>query len=463
MHYFEEEFKNRFKNAGSQKGVDADQLWNAIADELSAEEAPVPKAWKRRHLLFLLLSLTLFTSAVFYFFAQKTPTITIGNTATEAVVAEEASQPTTSNTIVDATGHSQQDNGQAVPAASDSLTRAGIVHIATQFSPIVNLNEVLKGGEESKRQLLPEAGKIDKKLSPEENTFSNQTHRPVALDGGESINGLNTPESVHQQAVFHAVAPLGATSKFVSQGNPQEAVLPIQVMMEGGTFVKQEKRTSQTGIFAGVARWQDIYQKDGAPQGFQQKLTDAHKAVGGYSFSLEKQWSLSKKLHFTAGATYAQLLTEFNNTQMWDTVMYRDNIPGPDLINASATRRVRHQNSFRQIAIPLLLGTQTQREGLRFGLNAGLGLHYLLAQKGKSLNQEEEIFAYGPSTSSPLPYSRFFLSFQLQPYLAFQANHHLSLQLRPHFNYQIHGQSEAYGRKHASLVSGLSIGIVLSK
>lgn len=140
--------------------------------------------------------------------------------------------------------------------------------------------------------------------------------------------------------------------------------------------------------------------------------------------------------------------------------MYRNNVPGADLVNALATRTVKHQNQQHFISVPILLGTSIKRGRWELGLNAGVGINKMIRQSGKSLDRNQMVKTYEQGKSTALPASTFFWSLQVQPYIQYQFRSGAAIQLRPSFRMQNHGTSSLHALRHRSYVSGISMGLL---
>ncbi|MFT4761367.1 MAG: hypothetical protein ACI9LN_003349 [Saprospiraceae bacterium] len=78
----------------------------------------------------------------------------------------------------------------------------------------------------------------------------------------------------------------------------------------------------------------------------------------------------------------------------------------------------------------------------------------------KSINSNLNISEYNQSSDETVPYKKFFLSYQVNPYLSYQTTEKWAIQLKSTFRFQNHEKSIFYDLNHSSLLYGLSVGFV---
>jgi hypothetical protein len=139
----------------------------------------------------------------------------------------------------------------------------------------------------------------------------------------------------------------------------------------------------------GLNHFANQYQKNEELADYQNLLDNANKSEIGHMASVEIGWKLSEKLKLTSGVEFINAQTQFDLVQTWDTLIYLNNIPGAELINAEAERTVKHHNTQKYVIIPLLIWFSNQSKKISVGINAGLGINYLVSQKGKSIRLYE--------------------------------------------------------------------------
>jgi len=136
-------------------------------------------------------------------------------------------------------------------------------------------------------------------------------------------------------------------------------------------------------------------------------------------------------------------------------------LPGSDLVDAIAIRIVQHHNKNHFISLPIAIGVSKRFRSFEVGLNTGIALNYFIQQNGKPINASEEIINYS-NNDRTLPYSDFFVSYQVQPFINYSTSKSLSIQLQPDFRYQNHGQSTLWDLDHTSILWGMRVGVIYS-
>lgn len=473
MYDFEEELKGRFKEAASTEGVDADQLWAGIAAELPG--SPVPPPQKKRYrwlwlcllllipLFWLLLSpqeeaqaLSVSTEEMDSMAASPSPdssspqlpslpsTKTSSATNAEPRQTEKVITPRSVDTATSAnsTGEpSAQHSGQPTPARENpaSPTSKPSTQVAEVPGSSAPVTSTMESPAAIKAPAIPQPGPPTTDLAQLTNNTRAGASEPLA-------NPVDPPAG---EMAFSPLATLGRKKIGLLTTSPELVWLAPAQRVERAKFNRWH-----WGAFAGLQFWSDTYAQQ---EDFGELLREATSSQPGYSVSLEVGYSLRPGLEVRSGVEYVQSYTQFNFVQTWDTVMFRPNVPDTEIIDALATRTVKHQNQQRLVSIPLMMGGHIQRGRIRIGVNAGLGLNWLVKQSGKSLNSQAVITSYGPEEGA---YTTFFWSAQLQPYAQYQWTPGLAVQIRPSFRWQLHGKSAFHGLQHQSLLSGLSVGLV---
>lgn len=211
------------------------------------------------------------------------------------------------------------------------------------------------------------------------------------------------------------------------------------------------------GVFAGLIGWSDLY-KGNNQLNLKDQINKATSADLGQSISLVLEWQFSKRLHLSTGLEFLNTQTVFNYVSQSNTVAVLDDYPDLGLIDVLAIRTVKHHNKQSIFSIPIAIGTSKKFRDFDLGINAGIGLNYIVNQKGKSLNEENIITEYDSENNDPLPYQQYFLSYQLQPHLTYSIRKQFKIQLRSNIRYMQHGDSAFYGLKVSSLAWGINVG-----
>ena len=259
---------------------------------------------------------------------------------------------------------------------------------------------------------------------------------------------------------LQAIDLLRARPFFVSQEEKEEDLsdlaLPMNPLLESKGKDEEKKKLFQIGLVSGVNILQNNF--DNSPEG--ELLQNAYKARVAYNVGAEVQLKLRKNLYLTTGLEYTKTMTQFNLVQERFGIADNPNTVIEDLVNAKISRTVKHHNRLDFITLPLVLSVRKEYGKFNLGIGAGLGFNAVINQRGKTLNAEGAIVEYSDATATAVltPYKSF-ISYHLRPSVLFKATEILSIELRPELRYVSHGQSDFFGVKHSSLISGLSLGL----
>ncbi|WP_020537533.1 hypothetical protein [Lewinella cohaerens] len=453
MHYFEEEYQKRFKEGQSTDGVAPDQLWANIESALPPEEKPKRKAWLWVSLV-LFLIFGILTGAYHFYFNDKKDINTnrevavilrdeaISNTNTVNTAASTADEQVHTNSSLDTTGHKAET---IISLAGDDLVLP---------PPTTEDIVVLKGKRNgnSNPTTVPHKNKL---IPTENNTITNTVapankHKEKALPItlAKTTSGISAEES----NTLAVVAKL-ATSINSLALPPRKVALPA-IVLPAPVVGSTKALPLSLEFFTGISFWEERSTGNDSP--FAQQLDEVHKSEAGLTTALEIRLPVSSSIDLISGFHYTYSRTVFEYTRSWDTMIYRNNIPGADLINAVGLREVKHHNSMQTLTIPLLAGWSSQGPKLQLGINAGVGLNLILETAGRSLNASGEVFTYSAASA---PYPDVYLSYHLQPHLSYPLGQQFRLHFRPGISYQALGESEIYGLKRSALRTDWSLGV----
>lgn len=437
MHNFEEEYQKSFQHARSTEGVNVEELWSKI------EQALPPK--KRRWPKFLFLFGIFFTisGGLGLYFLQQTPV----NIEQEATLHSRVQNKLDFNQL-------QND----LIAASDScLNKEAMVLFPINGNLASHTNDQYTKEE---NELLTVEQQLSTLLKQERAMHS---ITPNFIEDNRLANNLITiPETTVSRQATSKVQLSPAKSAVVTPSIVSKplALLPISLPQIDAFVPHLNEAPTVTpslefGIASGVSRW---HEKALTTSDENKQLDDALSSDAGLAVSLTVQWPLGKSINLTSGLTYIHTRTTFEFSETWDTMVYRNDLPGSDLIDAIALREVRHSNRLHSLNIPILVGIATSKQPLRLGVNAGIGLNFILSQAGKSLNANQRIFNYNEGTQQQ-PYSTFHLSYHIQPFVSYRVSKHFALQFRPEFSLHSLGDSPAYDHRRYALRSNWSLGV----
>lgn len=452
MHYFEEEYQKRFKEGQSTEGVDTDQLWANIESALPPEEKPKRKAWLWVSLV-LFLVFGILTGAYHFYFTGGEDTNN-DREATAILRGEAINNTNTVNTTA-ATAHEQTYTNSSLDPADDTtetvISLAGNDPALSQSAKEDNI-VVFEGRPNSNATAVSDKKHL---ISAENNAIVNTT-TPANKDKKEALPitlaKTTTRSSTEERTTLAVVAKLATPIN--SLALPPRAVALPAIVLPKPVVGKAKALPLSLEFFSGISFWEERSTGNDSP--FAQQLDEVHKSEAGLTTALEIRLPISSSIDLISGFHYTYSRTVFEYTRSWDTMIYRNNIPGADLINAIGFREVKHHNSVQTLTIPLLAGWSSQGQKLQLGINAGVGLNLILEAAGRSLNASGEVFTYSAASA---PYPDVYLSFHLQPQLSYPLGQQFRLHFRPGISYQALGESEAYGLKRSALRTDWSLGV----
>lgn len=464
MDQFEKKIKGRFQDATSSGGVDADELWGSIEKEMPAEQGDVKPSFFVWRLIGLLALLTMglvynvsenaeneidqkgLISSVEKNKIESTGGVEVGET--RSVEQDEIVE----NKKMEFGKIEKKNNENLISKIINENTFKSEKNI---YSKSINTNIA-----EKENELIGEE-KYSKKevesIKKEENVFESNENKVFA----EKENTITELKKENKIAQIKAVDFLNNKLIFVQSENKNETPVlrsidplsdkSINKGLDFGIFVGSYfiKNNFNAGQNAGEARAK-LLNKEFQPE-------------SSYSVSAEAIYHLNKNLFVKSGITYSRSTEEFNYTHSWDTLVWENDIPGTKLIDAIATRRIKHHNKHTVISVPVLFGLQQQKGRFNFGINGGVGFNFIQSQIGRSLNAENEIVDFPNGETAVLPRPSFNMSYQLQPFLNYHFNEKWALQVRSDFQYHVYGKSDFYELKRGALFSGLSVGVVYGR
>lgn len=452
MHYFEEEYQRRFKEGQSNEGVDQDQLWANIESALPPEEKRRGSSWLRKSgLLLLLLGLSI-GGYYFYVDGENKGEQEIGSDANTSPVIQTETTDTlnTLSPIVLSTTTQQANSEHPFNSASNP---AKITTAKKENSPLLSL---------PRREEITAIANSPQALSEEKrNSVSLATEHISILESSttkspkQALPALNSTAS--DDNVLASTTPM-VLAKLIRPVPPLEVSLRTvalpAIVLPAPVIGSTKALPLSLGFFTGISFWEERSAGDDSP--FAQQLDGLHKSEAGLSTALEVRLPVSSSVDLISGFHYTYSRTVFEYSRSWDTVMYRNNIPGADLINAKGFRKVKHHNSLQTLTIPLMAGWSSHGKKLQIGINAGVGLNLVLEQAGRSLNAAGEVFTFDATNA---PYPNVYLSYLLQPQLSYPLGQQFRLHFRPGISYQSLGTSEVYNLKRSAWRTDWSVGV----
>lgn len=204
--------------------------------------------------------------------------------------------------------------------------------------------------------------------------------------------------------------------------------------------------------------WMSSYSGNTETTTFRQLLGESHKSKSSIGFSLHASMITRKNIRFGVGVEWQEYLETFNFYSETDSSVLRPNYQ--DEIPVIARRTVLHHNRLQFLSVPLEVGYQLNMGKLTLGAQAGLGLNYLLLQKGRSFNSEEEIVFFGGDESINIVDRKLFLSYQLRPFVDYAIGKRTSLRFHSSLRYQSLGESSLFENSYKGLSVGFGLGVV---
>ena len=454
MDHLEEEFKKRFKDAPSKEGIDEDKLWAGIANALPE----VSTAGRSRRLipLLLFLALLLLTAVGFFFSTQLKDPVNAG-----LLHQQKAASTGNDHSVASPELNLEKPSIAALDIGSFSKASPVWPSAPKQTEKVLEPETIrsktakhIQAKEKEPKMAIVPANPLQ--------TVDLHINR-MEVRGMETTAYSNpvlpTPLFVQPELYKISLLPsvplnLSARPLFSNPVHPG----PFNTNTRIHPYKKRTKKW-EIGLLAGGNYFALDFQSEKDGSAFESALEKSHHGGMGYQFSGEIYWKPVKNLRFGTGLSYVSAQTIFEFSQEWDTVMHRNNVPTADLIKARATRSVIHHNRLNYLSLPLTIGLAKDFRTFGIGLDLGIGFNYVLAQSGRSLNQEKSVVNFDGQTVENQPFSKAFFSAIAHPYFEFKPSRGYTLRLQPDFRFQRHGISEWYGLKTKSVFWGLNLGV----
>ena len=292
---------------------------------------------------------------------------------------------------------------------------------------------------------------INKQLS--ENSNIKQLQKSVIIDCLETLN----PQGI-------AIAK-------------NELDLPQKAIVLPSVFSKKSKHPPlEISINAGVntvfTKYRDVENKANLFEDLSNSLSNNT----GFSTTVKVSYLLNEKYSVSSGLSYSLTNEIFARSSEKNATFLEENylmayelnpagdtinpVYGPKLLNTIEQRDVLHHNQFRLISLPLEFGVRKQLGKLSMGLNVGFSYNFFLSQKGKSIDAQQEVYAFDDSSPSTKPFKKTFFAFQLNPFFDLKMTDKLKFRLSSTLKYQPQGISGLYEIKQYSIFLGIGGGLV---
>lgn len=466
MKFFEKNIKDRFQNASSLQGVDAEDLWSQINPEIETKTTKKPFFFLRRRLAFVLLLSIIAGGIMLWKFSSSD---------SNAVVHQQKNE--ISSTHSEENNASTSNSEQSLSPVNNQ--KNSNIH-TSNFNTLNDKKNFPTDGAiiENKKQI----DFIEKNSEISNTVISNSTQTSTLNDNLTSLNQekVNSINNIQEPVINRSQNLIGTSSQKKSLPLPlfdgkkidfksiassftlltvrQNTPIEINELIKLSTSSK--KRDIRIGAFLGLHTFKNKFSTDiAANQERRDLLNQGFQLEIGYSFGAEVSLFLTEKLFVASGLEYLRSKSEFNLERNWKTTIVNPNSPVGALTDAFVKRTVRHHNKMKYLSIPVLIGYEKNFNKINLGLSAGAGFNFVSTQTGKSLNSENEIAIYPTTENENLPVGDFYLSYHLRPYISYNLTEKITAQLRTDFRFQNFGTSDFYQLKYRSTFWGLSGGV----
>lgn len=451
MHFLEEEFKKRFQNARSAEGIDEEKLWAGIEAGL-----PPEKRDQRWLPLFLGAGLLMFLAAWFFFGQNKEtqkPVLGASKTAQSPAAPNSETAKTDPKTVQNDIKiqifNEKNERGQT-EAASNFSQKQGFLNKFVPTETQSKFNNIYSKKDQP-ASIFEKIGQFE--------TTQNVGEKPFLKEIFDETSPENAPkpalEPLFDQFDFSKIPTLTA-QPIEFFGKRSLPILPEIAATAPILLTKnQPQKKWSVGILAGANLFSQKFSGETDVPGLSNSLKNATTPEIGSHFSFKINRKLNKTFHVGAGIGYSTVWSRFNFTEKWDTMMFRNNIPGNDLIRAEAVRTVENHNRASFFSLPLAMGATKKLGRFNAGIEAGIGLNYFISQKGKSLDATGKIAEFDSKNQLLKP---FFISANVEPFVEFRLKSGSSAKVQPSFSFQNHGESAFFKLKNRSVFAGLGFG-----
>ena len=509
MKFFENIFKNRFKDAGNLEGIDSDNIWKGIENTLPKATPAVSTSASAG----LGISSFLVVMAWLVSVAGLVFLLTTTNAEQKTYEVDKIEEETTNNETT------QKSNAETITlrrkAEEEELTKSkkeSILQRGTSNSnprvkrqekestnPKENLNYEIKtkennsqtaqkltaetiplwrgtkGVEYTKGEKKPTQSSLQNyssKNTSQETSNGNSLSQKTAENISKSNNEIKDKATINQTAQKPSTETIplqrgtkGVKSPPILKKEPlflttENSIAGLSSQANSITPIKKKvkKDRFKIGAFAGVNLQSTTYQQGSEPSNFHNTLNETLKGQIGYQTSARVYWKAYKSIDVVTGFDYMNTQSKFKHSITFDTAIVRVGLPGIDTTRGQAIRNINHLNQHTFVSIPILIGTSKQFGKFGFGANIGAGFNFFVSQKGKSMPEENVISSF--DNTDDLPFKKNFISYQVNPYFNYWATDKIHLQIQSTFRYQNHGMSDYYDLKQNSIFSGLSLGVL---
>ena len=474
MKKIEKEYNKRFSDQQIPNGdFDVDGLWDAVSNNLDVV-APMTATsaaavWSAKWIWALVFSGILGTAFAAYFFISKNE---IASTQIERIAAKEnritdveksknihsANVDSRSDARTDSYTSTRNETSQNTVDANDIRNNFKSIRETNTKSEIKDQ----KSTNETKMEIIKaDVPPIQKNISGlgfggEKSVKS--AHSNLSLSnslGKENQNKIHLRNSSAQldELVNDKEKAIGVQARLLPSlstlllddklGNP----LPRLAVAGHDIEVDKPKRLSwQFSLLGGVNNFLFTY-STAEPSALAAKKNESETGQWGYQLGLQTGLVLHKHWVISSGLRYQNLYSRFDLVRQTNTQIFKEDeikkvwldsntgdvlnsIVGDTLVDAIRTRTVVHHNRYQQFSVPLDFGFQKTHRSFIYGLQAGVGFHFVSSQSGKTLDLDGEIIDFD-ADSSYTPFRSFHIGFRLSPLAGYSLSNQWALTLQP--------------------------------
>jgi len=460
MKNFEDKLKERFQDYASFRKIDSDELWNQISGNIEIKSKS-----SNNYLTLILLVFFIFMFAALGLYKVQNNSTKIAKLESELpnkTISDELTKDTEMETKK--TSFSEASSLSIVQTQTNYKL---LKETPTDIKPVVSLNR-----ENDKK--LPNEGKYFS-MSSQENSIA-ETELSV-FDLKTKKFGLDTELSnTHSQNLIYTSSkelstkefskdiyiqqlPLKEITNLPSKYSEELLSLNFNSSEEIEPLIHKNKKLS-IGLFFGINNLK--YHLNGDSQIEIDRADTMQKTLSeqvGNNAAIEIRWKLNESFSIKSGVNFSTSKIVFDYVRQWDTLMVYNSTPGAPLIPTDVVRTIKHHNSFNQIGIPLLVSGERQFSRVSFGADLGIGLNYILNQKGRYLDSALKV-RDAENSNSKLPHSNFYIDNQIHPYVSFMLSDRIRLNFKGNLNYSFTKYSELFGLNYNLSTRSFSIGLI---
>lgn len=488
MNILEEEYKDRFKDLSSLEGLDAEKIWAGVSNEL--DQMPASTKSNQGNTIkwsVLLLLLFLFAGFLFYYLKNQKPNHLEQAKKSSSTPVELNDLLPSSNQNIDKSFQNKKTESSKTIINSPTTTKnSGIKKNQNQettqnrekTSPVADYSITINPKETSSIQPSTIEKNNDSDISVSTNS-SNKTEDSESLvkDDKEKKNepsDSSIKKSTPRSTLF-STQTIPTLNSFIAVQYPKQLSIKS---FKSPSIVKVNKSSYfQFALLSGTNLSFVNYKKGNTDGSFLNELNSSTFEKPGWSNSFRISWIKDNRFSINSGIDHDLVRLKFSTIKETMTTVTDDQYLvrfgvdpiSRDTINheyesveldALSKRTVVHHNRFNIISIPFEIGFQNKKGRFGYGINLGLSTNFFISQEGKTLNEFGEIFIINDEVSDQLPFKKFFIAYQLNPFIDYQLSSQIKLRLNPVLKYQTLGNSSLYKLNQDAILAGLNAGVV---